>query len=252
VLPRDLEPIAADERSVRAPRAELPETTSSTGPAGYPGAGTGPGLLGAPGGGAGLGPTGLPGAVTGAANLAQTVTPGAKRSGGRALLLVALAAVAGVGTGLVTYTTLRRPAESAPSTDATGSAAASEPSAASASSVETETPSRAIVVEVTIVPEGAKVTVDGQEQRLAAGGKLRLSGTAGQSFTVLVEQEGRSEKQTVVLTADGKAVPERIELAAAATSATATATAKATGVSGAGSPAPAPVPPKSVKMRETW
>jgi hypothetical protein len=102
---------------------------------------------------------------------------------------------------------------------------------------------------VTIVPEGAKVTVDGAEQRLASGGKLRLTGSAGQSFAVLVEHDGRSETETVVLTAGGKAAPERIELVAAAASAT--ATAMATSPSGAGTAAPPP-PTKSVKMRETW
>ncbi len=119
------------------------------------------------------------------------------------------------------------------------------------------------VVRVAIVPTGATVSVDGQQQELQAG-QLLLSGGPGKSFVVTVTDGDRKLDRKVVITADGEAAPSQLELPPTAPSATAThskgapaTTGPAPKASGTGPSTGPPTPPKPpVKPKElttdTW
>jgi serine/threonine protein kinase len=68
---------------------------------------------------------------------------------------------------------------------------------------------------VAVGPVGAQVTVDGAVRSLE-NGRLALEGQAGDSFEVVVTLGGLRVERTVVMTKDGMAQPDRVELAVAA------------------------------------
>jgi hypothetical protein len=88
---------------------------------------------------------------------------------------------------------------------------------------------------VTIVPETAGVSVDGEPAALQKG-KLELSGAPGDSFVVRIHEDGRATEETVVLRSDGSAYPARIELPRASR----------------GAPSASTKAPDDIELRRTW
>jgi serine/threonine-protein kinase len=187
-----------------------------------------------------------------ALSLAQTVTALPKQSNRPLLLGAAAVVVLGTAAGLyVAFGSLT-------ASDGVGAEA---PSAAPAAS-SVASASSAFQVFVTVEPATATVAVGGQDQDLQDG-RLVLRGGPGQSFQVTVTDGDRSIEQTVVVTADGQASPNRIELPkpAASTSPGTKPPPVAGGpgpkATGAGSASAAPTPAKPpTKPRElttdTW
>jgi serine/threonine protein kinase len=66
---------------------------------------------------------------------------------------------------------------------------------------------------VQVVPEGASVVVDGAARAIVAGA-LVLDGHVGQTFEVVATAAGVEARQRVVLSRDGQAIPDRIEVPA--------------------------------------
>jgi serine/threonine protein kinase len=62
------------------------------------------------------------------------------------------------------------------------------------------------------VPRGARVTVDGSERAVDGQGVLMLAGQPGTTFRVQVELGGKRRATDVVLTRDGRATPDRVDL----------------------------------------
>jgi hypothetical protein len=112
------------------------------------------------------------------------------------------------------------------------------------------------------VPPDALIRVNG-EARPIEGGRLGLSGRAGDVFDVELTREGIREMVRIVMTSDGRAEPARIDLAAAPKSAAPAAPQPRPGSrtkrpgsspsAAAASPASSPTAPAtSVKPVDTW
>lgn len=101
---------------------------------------------------------------------------------------------------------------------------------------------------VTIVPDDAEVKLDGEPVELAEG-ELALGGNPGDSFELVASAGGREVRQTVVITKDGKASPNRVEVSSTAGA----GVAKPGGTprpAGAAGPPPAAAPPKPASSQK--
>jgi hypothetical protein len=70
------------------------------------------------------------------------------------------------------------------------------------------------------VPRGAHVSVDGAPRPPDASGAVVLEGEPGTTFRVDVELAGQRRATSVVLSRDGRATPDRVELPARVTATT--------------------------------
>jgi serine/threonine-protein kinase len=131
-------------------------------------------------------------------------------------------------------------------------------SAPVAESVASPKPSQALV---RISPESASVSVDGTATALD-GGMLTVLRGPGETVRIVVEAEGVRQEASVVITADGRAIPGEISLAPPAASASASppvskfpprTAAKPTAVESANTSAPTPTPtPSAPKFNTDW
>ena len=190
--PEDLQSVSPEMRAARMVRANLPGTSS------VPGVAAGLTVAASPVGGAATG------------NLVQTVTPEPKRSGAGVALVATIAVVVAAGGGYFWWSTHQNTGAGG-----TGSASGST-SAAHGEPTGTADGPTSMVITVTVNPAIAHVTVDGKEQGLEPSGTLRLSGKPGQSFGVVVEHEGKKVETRVVVTSEGAALPDHIDLDAVA------------------------------------
>jgi len=127
-----------------------------------------------------------------------------RRKSNRFAVVAAAAAVAVGGIGAVVVF--------ADSRETTGESLA--PTTAVARTTGEQASPTPLTVSVTIKPRTAEVTVAGKEMALDDG-VLSLEAEAGESFAVVVSDGDRKLERTVVVTRDGKAEPNLIELAPA-------------------------------------
>ena len=179
---------------------------------------------------------------------------------------IAAAALAAAIVGAVVLRGSGSAGPAAPAAALPGTSAAAQQVAEEAA-LPPAAPELAAHTAVVEIPPGATARVNG-EVRAVEGGRLELSGRAGDVFQIEVARGDDNRRDVrVIMTSEGKAEPARIELAAALPAATtATATpgrsrpgAKRPGAQaaagGAAAPAPAQTPAATstaVKPVDTW
>jgi FtsP/CotA-like multicopper oxidase with cupredoxin domain len=84
---------------------------------------------------------------------------------------------------------------------------------------------------VTIAPPDARVQIDGQPVEVVAGA-IQIGGEPGQSFEVVVDARGTTQRARVMVTNEGKAMPDRVAVEAPAVAAAAASSAPVKGTPG--------------------
>ena len=174
---------------------------------------------------------------------------------GRRRVVGALAAVAAVAA-VAGVVALRGSTSGATAGTTPGAAAGGDRGAPSAEpgaggpGAAARTDAVAAMIAATVeVPADAVVRVNG-EVREVTGGRLDLSGHAGDVFEVEVMHDGAKKTVKVVMTSDGKAEPDHIELAAALT--VKPKAARTAAPSAQAPPTAATMAPTSVKPVDHW